>query len=80
MKRLVATSYFMIALIGPSFAQSAPSAGKKVNPKQSSECRLVGAVKGTKIWAGNCISPETTAAPGPEPELEPKNAIRGGKE
>jgi len=32
--------------------------GKKVKPKQSSECRPVGTVKGTKLWAGNCVAPE----------------------
>src|SRR5215831_20766560 len=58
MKRLVATTYLMIALIGPSLAQDVVAVGKKVKPKQSSECRPVGTVKGTKLWAGNCVAPE----------------------
>jgi hypothetical protein len=55
MKRLVATTYLTIALIGPSLAQDVAAVGKKAKPKQSSECRPVGTVKGTKLWAGNCV-------------------------
>jgi hypothetical protein len=49
MKRLVATTYLMIALTGPSLAQDVAAVGKKAKPKQSSECRPVGTVKGTKL-------------------------------
>ena len=82
MKRLVVTTYLMIALIGPSLAQDVAAVGKKAKPKQSSECRPVGTVKGTKLWAGNCVAPELAAAPvaGPESEPETTGAIRGGKE
>jgi len=81
MKRLVVTTYLMIALIGPSLAQDVAAVGKKAKPKQSSECRPVGTVKGTKLWAGNCVAPELAAAPAAEPESEPetKDAIRGSK-
>jgi hypothetical protein len=57
MKKLVATIYLMVALIGPSFAQDAPAVGKRAKPKQSSECRLVGTVKGAKLWAGIVLPP-----------------------
>ncbi len=82
MKRLVAATYLMIALIGPSLARDVAAVGKKAKPKQSSECRPVGTVKGTKLWAGNCVAPEPMAAPVAEPESEPETtgAIRGGKE
>jgi hypothetical protein len=82
MKRLVVTTYLMIALIGPSLAQDVAAVEKKAKQKQSSECRPVGTVKGTKLWAGNCIAPEPMAAPvaGPESEPETTGAIRGGKE
>ena len=81
MKRLAVTTYLMIALIGPSLAQDVASVGKKAKPKQSSECRPVGTVKGTKLWAGNCVAPEPMAAPVAEPESEPETtgAIRGSK-
>jgi hypothetical protein len=81
MKRLVATTYLIIALIGPSLAQDVAAAGKKPKPKQSSDCRLIGTVKSTKLWAGNCVAPEPTTASVAVPESEPEtNAIRGGKE
>ena len=82
MKRLVVTTYLMIALIGPTLAQDVAAVGKKAKPKQSSECRPVGTVKGTKLWAGNCVAPDAMAAPVAEPESEPETtgAIRGGKE
>jgi hypothetical protein len=77
MKKLVATIYLIVALIGPSFAQDAPAVGKRAKPKQSSECRLVGTVKGAKLWAGNCVvAPEPTAPPVAEAE-PPKDAMRG---
>ena len=81
MKRLVVTTYLMMALIGPSLAQDVAAVGKKAKPKQSSECRPVGTVKGTKLWAGNCVAPDLAAAPVAEPESEPetKDAIRGSK-
>ena len=77
MKRLAVTTYLMIALIGPSLAQDVAAVGKKAKPKQSSECRPVGTVKGTKLWAGNCAAPEPMAAPESEPETT--GAIRGSK-
>ena len=82
MKRLVVTTYLMIALTGPSLAKDVAAVGKKAKPKQSSECRPVGTVKGAKLWAGNCVAPEPMAAPVAEPESEPETtgAIRGGKE
>ena len=76
MKKLVATIYVMVALIGPSFAQDAPAVGKKAKPKQVSECRRIGTVKGAKLWAGNCVAPEPTAPPVAEAE-PPKDAMRG---
>jgi hypothetical protein len=46
----------------PSLAQDVAAVGKKAKSKQSSECRPVGTVKGTKLWAGNCFAPEPMAA------------------
>ena len=57
------------------FAQSPPpKIGNKplvqVKPKEPMGCKLVGTVKGTKIWAGDCASgPELRGAtPTPEPD------------
>jgi hypothetical protein len=76
------------AIIGVSataFAQTAaPKVGgrplKQMKPQVPMGCKLVGTVKGTKLWAGDCAdaselrgttpSPET-AAPAPAPEANP---------
>ena len=46
-----------------AFAQSAPpKLGNKqvaqVKPKAPMGCNLVGTVRGTKLWAGDCVGPE----------------------
>ena len=46
-----------------AFAQSAPpTVGNKpvvrVKPKEPSGCKLVGTVRGTKLWAGDCVGVE----------------------
>ena len=46
-----------------AFAQtSPPKLGNKpvaqVKPKEPSGCKLVGTVRGTKIWAGDCVGVE----------------------
>jgi hypothetical protein len=60
-----------------AFAQSAPpKIGNKtlvqVKPKEPMGCKLVGTVRGTKLWAGDCVGselrgsttiPETQALP-----------------
>jgi hypothetical protein len=63
-----------------AYAQAAPpKIGDKplvqVKPKETMGCKLVGTVKGTKLWAGDCISSElrgaTSAA---EPQSLPERA------
>ena len=41
----------------------------QVKPKEPAGCRLVGTVKGTKLWAGDCMGPELRGA---QPATEPK--------
>jgi hypothetical protein len=46
-----------------AFAQSAPpKVGNKspvqVKPKEPMGCKLVGTVRGTKLWAGDCVGSE----------------------
>jgi hypothetical protein len=48
---------------GTVFAQSAPpKVGNKalvqVKPKEPMGCKLVGTVRGTKLWAGDCVGSE----------------------
>ena len=50
-----------------AFAQSPPpKVGAtplvQVKPKGSQGCKLVGTVKGTKLWAGDCIASEPTSS------------------
>jgi hypothetical protein len=52
-----------ICFSATAFAQSAPAkVGNKslvrVKPKEPMGCKLVGTVRGTKLWAGNCVGSE----------------------
>jgi hypothetical protein len=65
-----------------AYAQDAPpKAGNKplvqVRPKEPMGCKLVGTVKGTKLWAGDCVGPaELRGATSPtETQSLPERAI-----
>ena len=52
-----------ICFSATAFAQSAPpKVGNKpvvrVKPKEPTGCKLVGTVRGTKLWAGDCVGVE----------------------
>jgi len=79
----------LAAIVGFSvsaFAETAaPKVGgrslKQARPLAPMGCKLVGTVKGTKLWAGDCVAPSelrgTTAepaAPAPTPEASPPAA------
>jgi hypothetical protein len=56
-----------ICFSASAFAQDAPPkvGGKplvQVKPKTPQGCKLVGTVKGTKLWAGDCIASEPSTA------------------
>jgi hypothetical protein len=77
------TLLILAAIIGFSasaFAQTAaPRAGgkplKQAKPSAPMGCKLVGAVKGTKLWAGDCAAaPELRGA---TPMAEPPRASAG---
>jgi hypothetical protein len=58
---------FTICFSANAFAQnSSPKAGNKplvqVKPKGPTGCKLVGTVKGTKLWAGDCVGLELRGA------------------
>ena len=67
-----------ISFSAAAFAQSAPpEVGNKplvqVKPKVPTGCKLVGTVKGTKLWAGDCVGPTLRGAiPPTEPESVPE--------
>jgi hypothetical protein len=55
------------------WAQGAPpKAGNKpvarVKPKEPTACKLVGTVRGTKLWAGDCVGVELLKGPTETPE------------
>jgi hypothetical protein len=58
-----------------SFAQSLPPVGSKAlahaKPKEPTGCRLVGTVRGTKLWAGDCISSNDLRGAAPATETQP---------
>src|SRR5436190_21457583 len=77
----------IIAFSASAFAQTAaPKVGgkplKQVKPLAPMGCKLVGTVKGTKLWAGDCVAASelrgTTsvepATPAPTPEANPPAA------
>jgi hypothetical protein len=52
-----------ICFSGTVFAQSAPTKGGnkalvQVKPKEPMGCKLVGTVRHTKLWAGDCVGSE----------------------
>ena len=63
------------------YAQAAPpKMGNKqlvqVKPKEPMGCKLVGTVKGTKLWAGDCVASDQLrgSAPATETESLPERA------
>ena len=72
---LVATCFSTTA-----FAQSTPpKVGNKplvqLKPKEPMGCKLVGTVKGTKLWAGDCVGLEIRGSTTPtEPQAVPEQA------
>jgi hypothetical protein len=69
-----------ICFSASAFAQSAPpKVGSKtlvqVKPKGPTGCKLLGTVKGTKLWAGDCIGSELRGAvPAAETQSLPERA------
>jgi hypothetical protein len=74
------------SLSGYASAQtSTPKSGKplkQATPSTSTGCKLVGTVKGTKIWSGDCVTaPELRgAAPSAEPATPPDANPPAGKQ
>jgi hypothetical protein len=61
----VKATFALVALFFSScalFQDAAPKVGNKplvrVKPTASAGCKLVGTVKGTKLWAGDCVTSE----------------------
>jgi hypothetical protein len=68
-----------------AFAQNAqPKAGNKphvqAKPKEPSGCKLVGTVRGTRLWAGDCIGVELLRGTTETPEQGTSVIAPGEKE
>jgi hypothetical protein len=66
----------MIGLSATAFAQTAaPRVGgrplKQMKPQVPMGCKLVGTVKGTKLWAGDCADASELRGTTPSPETAP---------
>jgi hypothetical protein len=83
MTRLALAIPLVLAFIGSGFAQNTPNVGKKGSTQ--SGCKLVGTVKGTKLWAGDCAPDQLrSSVPAPqadEPSLQDqaRSAIPAGQ-
>ena len=75
------TPLIVAAIVGFSVSASAQTAApkhsgkplKQARPTAPMACKLVGTVKGTKLWAGDCLAPpelRDTAPAAPAPTLE----------
>jgi hypothetical protein len=82
MRRTLLILAAVIGFSASAFAQTAAPKGsqpvKQAKPSTPMGCKLVGTVKGTKLWAGNCAAPSELrgtaaepAAPAPAPEANP---------
>jgi hypothetical protein len=71
---------FAICFSANAFAQDpSPKVGNKplvqVKPKEPLGCKLVGTVKGTKLWAGDCVGSELRGTtPATETQSLPERA------
>ena len=67
-----------------AFAKDKPPKNKPLvllKPKEPMGCKLVGTVKGTKLWAGDCVASELRGAtPATETESMPEQAPPGQKQ
>ena len=62
-----------ICFSATAFAQSVPpkvsnKPSVRVKPKEPTACKLVGTVRGTKLWAGDCVGVELLKGPTETPE------------
>ena len=74
----VALAFVLISFGGVAVAQGAPPAKKptvrgkpivQAKPSTPIDCKLVGTVRGTKIWAGDCVGTSEIRGATPAEEL-----------
>jgi hypothetical protein len=72
----IAVGILSLLFATSAFAQSAPpKAGKKpaalAKPQTPMGCKLVGTVKGAKVWAGDCVDAAELRTSAPSAEVAP---------
>ena len=74
-KMMIRSLLILVAICfsATAFAQGAPPKVSnkpvvQVKPKEPSGCKLVGTVRGTKIWAGDCVGVELLKGTHTSPE------------
>jgi hypothetical protein len=77
MSMKIAAGLLALSVATTASAQSAlPSASKKTaaqaRPSAPIGCKLVGTVKGTKIWAGDCVDAAELRGAAPSAEVPPQ--------
>ncbi len=78
MSMKIAIGILALIFTTSAFAQvPAPKAGKKpaaqAKPIAPMGCKLVGTVKGTRIWAGECVDAAELRGAAPSAEIEPQS-------
>ncbi len=79
----IAVGVLILLYATNALAQSAPpKVGKKptaqARPAAPKGCKLVGAVKGNKIWAGDCVDGAELRGAAPSPEVAPASPPPAG--
>ena len=81
MSMKAAVGLLAILFATSAVAQSAPKAGKRaaaqVMPQAPMGCKLVGTVRGTKLWAGNCTDAAELRGAAPAGETPPPAPAAG---
>jgi hypothetical protein len=91
MRRLLLTAALILSTsVYAQDASKPPVVGGKstarMKPKAPAGCTLVGTVRGTKLWAGDCTAPDqlrssvpATESSAPPPQEQPAGAIPPGQ-
>jgi hypothetical protein len=78
MSMKIAVGVLALLFATSAFAQSAPPKSKnnpaaQARPVAPIGCKLVGTVKGTKIWAGDCVDAAELRGAAPSAEVPPQS-------
>lgn len=83
MRMKIAVGLVALLFATSAFAQSAPpKVGKKppalAKPQAPMGCKLVGTVKGAKVWAGDCVDAAGLRSAAPSADVAPPSPPAAG--